>query len=84
VGGDGAHNAAIARETLGGKLGPVRDIVLLNAAAGLIAFDLAKDSTQTQIPIVERFKQKLVIAADAVDSGAATAKLDQWVAASRR
>src|SRR5690554_2581479 len=84
LGGDGAHNAAVARETLGGKKGAVRDIVLLNAAAGLIAFDLAKDSTQTQIPIVERFKEKLVVAADAIDSGAATAKLDQWVAASQK
>ena len=84
VGGDGEHNAAIARETLGGKPGPVRDIVLLNAAAGLIAFDLAKDASQTQIPIVQRFKDKLVVVAEAVDSGAATAKLDQWVAASRR
>src|SRR5690606_29245836 len=45
VGGDGDHNAMIARESLGGKKGAVRDIVLLNAAAGLIAFDLAKDST---------------------------------------
>lgn len=84
VGGDGEHNARVARETLGGKSGPVRDIVLLNAAAGLIAFDLAKDSTQTQIPIVDRFKQKLVVAADAIDSGAATAKLDHWAAASKR
>ncbi|HEU4807042.1 MAG TPA: anthranilate phosphoribosyltransferase [Homoserinimonas sp.] len=84
VGGDGDHNAAIARETLGGKLGPVRDIVLLNAAAGLIAFDLARDASQAQVPIVERFKQKLVTVADAIDSGAATAKLDQWVAASQR
>lgn len=84
VGGDGEHNAAIAREMLAGKSGPVRDIVLLNAAAGLIAFDLAKDSTQTLVPIVDRFKHKLVIATDAIDSGAAMAKLDQWVAASRR
>jgi anthranilate phosphoribosyltransferase len=84
VGGDGAHNAAVARETLGGKVGPIRDIVLLNAAAGLIAFDLARDSTQTQVPIVERFKQKLVVVAEAIDSGAAIAKLDQWVAASQQ
>jgi anthranilate phosphoribosyltransferase len=84
VGGDGEHNAAIARETLGGKTGPVRDIVMLNAAAGLIAFDLAKDASQAQVPIVERFKQKLVIAADTIDSGAATAKLEQWVTEARK
>ena len=84
VGGDGEHNAAIARETLGGKPGAVRDIVLLNAAAGLIAFDLAKDASQAQVPILERFKQKLVVVADTIDSGAATAKLDQWVAEARK
>lgn len=84
VGGDGQHNAGIARAVFAGESGPVRDIVLLNAAAGLIAFDLAKDATQTQVPIVERFKAKLVVAAEAIDSGAATAKLDQWVAASQR
>jgi anthranilate phosphoribosyltransferase len=84
VGGDGEHNAAVARETLGGKLGPVRDIVLLNAAAGLIAFDLAKDASQTQVPILDRFRKKLVVAAETIDSGAATAKLDQWVAESRK
>ena len=34
-GGDGVHNAAIATATLGGAPGAVRDIVLLNAGAGL-------------------------------------------------
>ena len=33
-GGDAAHNAEIARRVLAGEKGPVRDIVLLNAAAG--------------------------------------------------
>lgn len=84
VGGDGAHNARVARATLAGERGPVRDIVLLNAAAGLIAYDLAQDSAQAQIPIVERFKAKLVIAASAVDSGSAIARLDDWVAATQR
>src|SRR5205814_1077470 len=36
-GGDAAHNAAVARAVLGGQEGPVRDIVLLNAAAALAA-----------------------------------------------
>lgn len=84
LGGDGARNAEIARATLAGQEGPVRDIVLLNAAAGLIAFDLAKDAAQVQVPILERFRSKLVIAAEAVDSGAAFAKLEEWAAATRR
>jgi anthranilate phosphoribosyltransferase len=84
VGGDGAHNASIARAVLAGQSGPVRDIVLLNAAAGLVAFDLAGDPSQLLEPIVERFKAKIAVAAHAIDSGAATAKLDAWVAATRR
>src|SRR5487761_1606210 len=36
-GGDAAHNAAVARAVLAGQHGPVRDIVLLNAAAALAA-----------------------------------------------
>jgi anthranilate phosphoribosyltransferase len=82
-GGDAQHNAAIARGVFAGDAGPVRDIVLLNAAAGLIAWELAHDATQQSRDIRERFTAKLVIAADAIDSGAATAKLDAWVAATR-
>ncbi|PWB96586.1 anthranilate phosphoribosyltransferase [Homoserinimonas hongtaonis] len=82
IGGDGVRNAAIARNTLGGEAGPVRDIVLLNAAAGLIAWDLARDASQTQVPILERFRSKIDVAAAAIDSGAASAKLAAWAAAS--
>jgi anthranilate phosphoribosyltransferase len=59
----------------------VRDIVLLNAAAGLVAFDLAKDPAQLQVPILDRFRAKIALAADTIDSGAAIAKLDAWAAA---
>jgi anthranilate phosphoribosyltransferase len=83
-GGDAAHNAAIARGVLAGEEGPVRDIVLLNAAAGLVAWDLARDAAEQERDIRTRFTEKLAVAAQAVDSGAATAKLDAWVAATRR
>ncbi len=36
VGGDARHNAEVARAVLGGSRGPHRDIVVLNAAAGLV------------------------------------------------
>lgn len=83
LGGDAAHNAAIARATLGGDDGAVREIVLLNAAAGLVSWRLAVDHSQADVPILERFQTNLEIAATAIDSGAAIAKLDQWVAATR-
>ncbi|TFD31916.1 anthranilate phosphoribosyltransferase [Cryobacterium sp. TMT1-62] len=83
VGGDAEHNAAVVHSVLAGEVGAVRDIVLLNAAAGLVAFDLANDPAQSQVNIIERFRTKMTVAAEAVDSGAATAKLAEWVAASR-
>lgn len=83
VGGDAAHNAGVVNSTFKGMHGPVRDIVLLNAAAGLVAFALAGDPGQAQVPIVQRFRDKMTVAAEAIDSGAATAKLTEWVAATR-
>ena len=83
VGGDAAHNAAIVHEVLAGEGGPVRDIVVLNAAAGLVAFDLAKDPSQFQRAIVERFRDKMAVAAEVIDSGAAARKLDEWIAATK-
>lgn len=78
VGGTPEHNAEIVRRVFAGEPGPVRDIVMLNAAAGLVAFDLAQDPASTEIPFLERLAAKLSIAAQAIDSRAALAKLDQW------
>jgi anthranilate phosphoribosyltransferase len=83
LGGDAAHNAAIVRAVLSGQDGPVRDIVLLNAAAGLVAFELARDPATVQKSILERFTSGMARAAEAIDSGAARDKLDEWVAAAR-
>lgn len=81
LGGDPEHNAAVVRRTLDGERGPVRDIVLLNAAAGLVAYDLAVNPSHGQDAIVDRFKRSLAVAAESIDSGAATARLDAWIAA---
>lgn len=84
IGGDAAHNAGVVRSLLAGDTGPVRDIVLLNAAAGLTAFDLARDPERMHEPIVDRFRAGMARAAEAIDSGAAQAKLEQWIDATRR
>lgn len=76
-GGDAAFNAAAVRTLLAGQPGPVRDAVLLNAAAALVA--LAADDA----PLDEGLAAGLVVAAEAVDSGAAADVLDRWVAATR-
>lgn len=82
-GGEPSYNAQVLRDTVNGKSGAVRDIVLLNAAAGLVAYDLAQDSAQVLRPITERLAEKLAIAAEAIDSGQAAAKLEAWIQASQ-
>ena len=84
LGGSPAHNADVVHRVLAGDRGPVRDIVLLNAAAGIVAFRLFEDPTQAQRPIVERLAEGLVASAEAIDSGAGQAKLEAWVAATHR
>ncbi|MCS5487873.1 anthranilate phosphoribosyltransferase [Curtobacterium flaccumfaciens pv. beticola] len=81
LGGDPEHNAAVVHRVLAGETGPVRDIVLLNAAAGLVSFRLAEDPDQADQPILQRFREQLVVAAEAIDSGAAAQKLADWVGA---
>jgi anthranilate phosphoribosyltransferase len=73
------HNAVLAAAVLAGEPGPVRDIVALNAAAGLVAFDLAQDSSQHDRSLLERLSEKLRLAYDTIDSGKASRKLDDWV-----
>jgi anthranilate phosphoribosyltransferase len=82
-GGTPVENAAIARDTLAGKAGPVRDIVLLNAAAGIVAFDLIDEPNSTDRHIAERLSEGMKRAAEAIDSGAAAEKLAAWAQATQ-
>jgi len=77
-GGDAPANAAVARALLAGVPGPVRDAVLLNAAAALSAYEPSRE------PLDAQLAAGLRRAAAAVDSGAAEEILRVWVAASRR
>src|SRR6478609_68731 len=79
-GGDAAQNAAVARAVLAGERGPVRDIVLLNAAAALAATDGVAGPEAVVPALADGFAR----AAEAVDSGAARALLDRWIEVSRR
>jgi len=83
LGGSPDHNATVVRRVLGGDHGAVRDIVLLNAAAGLVSFRLFQDAAQVQRPILERLAEAMTDAAAAIDDGRASAKLDDWVDASK-
>lgn len=75
VGGPPAHNAQVARELVDGKPGPVRDIVLLNAAAAMLAFD----GVDLEADIGDQVMRHLDEARNAVDSGNAQANLDLWI-----
>ena len=77
-GGDAAYNAGVVRDVLDGARGHIRNAVLLNAAAGLVAV-----AENAEGPFVSRFTRAVQRAADAVDSGAARDVLDRWVAFSR-
>ena len=66
IGGDVATNASLLFDVLTGIPGERRDIVLLNAAAGLVAAGLAED-----------LKQGVEMGAEAIDSGQAAVTLEK-------
>jgi anthranilate phosphoribosyltransferase len=76
-GADAAYNAAVARRFLDGEAGPVRDAVLLNAAAALVALEPGDGS------LAEQLGAAITLAAESVDSGRAAASLASWVDTSR-
>ena len=76
-GGDPAVNADVFRRVLAGERGPVRDAVLLNAAAALVVFD------ERAQRLHDALGAGLARAAEAVDDGRAVALLDRWVSVSR-
>jgi anthranilate phosphoribosyltransferase len=77
VGGDGAENAAIALRILKGERGAPRDIVLLNTAVTIAAFE-----GQLELPLHERISQAMPRAIDSIDSGKALTLLQKWAALS--
>lgn len=75
-GGDSAHNAAVARDVLsGGGRDGSRSAVLLNAAAAIAAYDGLEG-----VDLEDAVAAGLSAATESVDSGAASALLDRWIA----
>ena len=70
-GGGPAHNAQVIRDTFGGTRGAVRDIVVLNAAAGLVVAGVA-------VHLVDGIER----AQASIDSGAANGVVDALIATS--
>jgi anthranilate phosphoribosyltransferase len=71
-GGNASDNAATLVRLFDGEQGPYRDIVLLNAGAALMVAGAVKDVCSG-----------VTLAAQALDSGAARAKLDELIKASK-
>jgi anthranilate phosphoribosyltransferase len=68
-GDDAKHNAAALKALLMGTPGPYRDAVLFNAAGALTVAGRGAD-----------WRTRAAIAAEALDSGAALALLERWIA----
>jgi anthranilate phosphoribosyltransferase len=75
-GADPEYNAAVARRLLDGETGPVRDAVLLNSAAALVALEPGDE------PLADQLRAGMEKAAESIDSGAAKRTLERWAAAS--
>ncbi|WP_203335380.1 anthranilate phosphoribosyltransferase [Nocardioides limicola] len=74
-GGDAAHNADVVRKLLAGATGPIRDAVVLNAGAALAVHAPDKGT------VTEQLAAGIARAAESLDSGAAQATLERWIAA---
>ena len=78
-GGQPDFNARVVRDLLAGAQGPVRQAVLLNSAAAIVAHD----GVPAELADLEAaLPGALQRAADSIDSGAAARVLERWIAAS--
>jgi anthranilate phosphoribosyltransferase len=82
-GADAAYNADVARKLLAGEHGAVRDAVLLSAGAALAALDGLETPAGKLAALTERIAAGAARAAESIDSGAAQAKLERWIEATR-
>ena len=75
-GGDARHNAQVVRQLVAGEHGPVRDTVVLNAAAALVADGSLPGTSEGTL--VERIVAGASLAERALDDGAAADVLERW------
>jgi anthranilate phosphoribosyltransferase len=87
LGADAKHNAQIAQKLFSQPRDEsnrsVREVVALNAAGGLVAYELSKKSIETQQQLNQEFEIQLARVFEALDSGAAAEKLSAWIAATQ-
>jgi anthranilate phosphoribosyltransferase len=87
IGGDAQANAETANRLFAGEtagnIAAIRDIVILNAAGGVVAYELAKDASRAEVGLDVRFEDAILRVTNALDSGAAQARLTKWIAATQ-
>jgi anthranilate phosphoribosyltransferase len=76
-GGSPAFNADVFRRVMDGERGPVRDAVVLNAAAALAAFD------ERPTRLHDAIAAGMARADAAIDDGRTSAQLERWVSVSQ-
>jgi anthranilate phosphoribosyltransferase len=79
VGGDSEFNAGVTRAIFKGERGAPRDAVALNAAAAIAAY-----KGEFSKSLAERMQDGYADAIKAIDSGAATTLLANWITVSQR
>ena len=87
LGGQAQQNAEVAlrlfHEPKASASQAIREVVALNAAGGLVAYELSKQTIDSQQDLDRQFGLQLERAFEALDSGAAAQKLSAWMSASQ-
>jgi anthranilate phosphoribosyltransferase len=90
-GGDAKFNAQVVLDILSGRSDgnyrAIRDVVALNAAATIVAYDAAKGAQRfgnVMDSVAARIQSALPTAYSSIDSGAASSQLEVWASVSQR
>ena len=88
LGGDATHNAQVAAGVFAGEefpnSGPITDIVCLNAAVGIVAYELAKKPFQAKENFNDRIKSAFDVAVSSIANGSASLVAANWAASTQQ
>jgi anthranilate phosphoribosyltransferase len=82
LGGDAKYNAEVAARLFegetSGNYAAIKEVVLLNAAAGIAAYELAKTPALANVSLTDRIESAFRKAQTVLESGAVHQKLVEW------